>query len=288
MESDESAGYSYLVGKKLEELYQDVFEEIYPQIATQRKGVLSTVIHIILYPEESQAKKICQKCEIYHNDLNDDLSISLDIIGLFTIEPNDKNNLKNKINRIVKEGVKSGRKSFVSNWESEQMKLYQIVVIGCLIVGVIACITYLATKQKKLEIEKEDKTPPPKPKIPKPVALCLVIPASVVRNIIKNNPINISDVEELIDNTLYLLCTNPQDADANQQHLELVNEDIANASENTEVYVRINISDGEEMIGQKIPYILKKKLPLHGQYIVTELACLKYLSNSGLENFNRI
>jgi hypothetical protein len=87
---------------------------------------------------------------------------------------------------------------------------------------------------------------------------------------------------------LYFLCTTPEDATATQQRLELTEEDITTVSEQREIYVTINIADGEEMIGKKVPYILKRNLPPNGQGMVTQLACLKYLSVSGLENFNRI
>ena len=132
------------------------------------------------------------------------------------------------------------------------------------------------------------RVPPPKEKIHKSAALCLIVPASVVGSLKKNNPINSLKIEELIEKALYFLCTSPQDADASQQRLEFANEDISNPSDNTEVYVRININDGEKMIGQTIPYILKKNLPLNERYVVAKLDCIKYLSNSGLENFNRV
>lgn len=274
-------------GESFERLYEEVFVQIYPQIKNQKKGVLSTVIYTILEADKSQAEQVCQHLQIDNNNIEDDLSISLDIIGLFVNNPTDDNQFIKSINKFVKDNIKNGRKSFAGNWEENEMKLYQIVVIGCLIVGVIACLTYLKTRQNKLEPEKDAKTPPPKLKIPQPAALCLVVPASAVRNIKHDRPINVSEIQQLIDNTSYYLCTNPQDANAIQKPLELTDEEITNASENTEVYVRINIDDGEKMIG-KIPYILKKNLPTNGELVITELACLKYLSNSGLEKFNRV
>jgi hypothetical protein len=126
------------------------------------------------------------------------------------------------------------------------------------------------------------------PKGAAPVALCLVVPASVVENVRENSPIDVSGIEKLIDNSLYFLCTTPEDANATWERLERTGEDITTLSEQREIYVRININDGEDMIGKKVPYILKRNLPPNGQGIVTQLDCLKYLSVSGLENFNRI
>jgi hypothetical protein len=120
------------------------------------------------------------------------------------------------------------------------------------------------------------------------VELCLVVPASVVENVKENSPIDVSDIEKLIDNSLYFLCTTPEDANATWELLDRTGADITTVSEQREIYVRINIADGEDMIGKKVPYILKRNLPSNGQGMVTQLACLEYLSVSGLEKFNRI
>jgi hypothetical protein len=119
-----------------------------------------------------------------------------------------------------------------------------------------------------------------------PVALCLVVPSSAVRDVKKDYTINISDIERLIDNSLYFLCTKLEEA--TQLSIETTDEDITNVSEQREIYIRINIANGESMIGKKIPYILKRNLPSNGQGVVRQLACLKYLSVSGLEYFNHI
>lgn len=288
----------FSVGQNIEKLYQKIFEEIYPEIKNQKKGVLSTVIYKILGADNSQAQEVCQFLKIENYALlEDDLSISADIIGLFISDPNKRKEWwKEFLNdRIVqgKEIVKNARKNVGSNWEGNDMKLFQIVVIGCLIVGAVVCIKYLEKVKKEREVRGSREIQPsdsysPPPKIPVPVALCLVVPASVVGNLRNNNPINVSDIENLIDSSLYFLCTSPEDANVTQQRLELTEEDITTVSEQREIYVRINIADGQEMMGKKVPYILKRNLPSNGQGVVKQLACLKYLSVSGLENFNRV
>jgi hypothetical protein len=160
-------------------------------------------------------------------------------------------------------------------------------------VGAIACIKYLEKNKKGGEIGERSKlqpsdSSPPKQKLPQPVALCLVVPASVLGNLKNNNPINVPDIEQLIDNASYFLCTTPDDANVIWSLLDRTDEDITTVSEQREVYVRINIADGEEMIGKKVPYILKRNLPSNGQGVVRQLTCLKYLSVSGLEKFNRV
>lgn len=284
----------FSVGQNIEKLYQENFEEIYPKIKNQKKGVLSTVIYILLGANNLQAKEICQKLKIEdYALLEDDLSISADIIGLFISNPKNQKQWVNDIIQPMKDGVKTVRKNFGSNWEDNDMKLFQIVVIGCLIVGAVVCIKYLEKAKKEREVGdsrqiQPSDISPPRPKVPVPVVLCLVVPASVVGHLRNNNPINVSDIEKLIDSSLYFLCTSPEDAKATQQRLELTDEDITTVSEQREIYVSINIADGEDMIGKKVPYILKRNLASNEQGVVRQLACLKYLSVSGLENFNRV
>jgi hypothetical protein len=284
----------FSVGQNIEKLYQAICEEIYPKIKNQNKGVLSTVIYIILGSDNSQAQEVCQYLKIKdYASLEDDLSISVDIIGLFISNPNNKTQwINDNIIKPGKEMFKNARK-FGSNLEGNDMKLFQIVVIGCLIVGAVVCIKYLEKAKKEREVGKSRQIPPsdispPRPKVSVPVALCLIVPASVVGNLSNNNPINVSDIEKLIDSSLYFLCTTPEDAKATWELLDRTDEDITTVSEQREIYVRINIDDGEEMIGKKVPYILKRNLPSNGQGMVTQLASLKYLSVSGLEKFNRI
>ncbi|PSB38460.1 hypothetical protein C7B69_02925 [filamentous cyanobacterium Phorm 46] len=284
----------FSVGQNIEKLYQRIFEEIYPEIKNQKKGVLSTVIYKILGADNSQAKEVCQSLEIEdYALLEDDLSISADIIGLFISNPNNKTQWIN--DNIIKPGkdiLKNARK-MGSNWEGNDMKLFQIVVIGCLIVGAFVCIKYLEKTKKEREVGDNRKIPPsdsfpPRQKVPVPVALCLVVPASVVGDIRENHTINVSHIEKLIENASYFLCTSHEDANIIQKRLKLTDEDITTVSEQREFYVRIDIAEGQEMIGKKVQYILKRNLPPNGQGTVKELACLEYLSVSGLENFNRV
>ena len=271
-------------GQNLKTVYEQVFEEIYPHIKEGKKGVLSTVIYLIV-PES--ATKICSSFGIDSKALLEhDLLISFDILSLFVSTPNDK---KQQITEQFKEVFKNllDLSKYVEN---NDLKLFQIVVIGCLIVGVPACLIYLNKKPNPKNRLSGSSSPPQKnPQTVSPVSLCLVVPASVLGGNIKENyPINIPDIEKLIDNSSYFLCTDSEQADKIQERLELTEENITNVSEQREVYIRINIADAEEMMGKKVPYILKRNLPANGQGIVRKIACLKYLSVSGLENLNRI
>ncbi|MBD2665354.1 hypothetical protein B6N60_02831 [Richelia sinica FACHB-800] len=282
-------------GQEIEKLYEKVFEEIYPHIKHQKKGILSTVINLIV---SQDAKEICSLLNIDNKaSLEDDLSISSDIVGLFIINPNDKKGLFEKLKEDVKETGKNLRKYFGHKLEDHDMKLFQIVVIGCLIVGVPACIIFIIFRRRSNEQQQGQQERPPIKSVvspppvsnPQPVSLCLVVPASVLsENVNENSPINLSEIETLIDNSSYFLCKKPEEADKIQNILQLTAENINSVSEQREVFIRINIADGEQMLDKKIPYSLKRNLPTHGQGVVKKIACIEYLSVVGLENFNRI
>ncbi len=148
------------------------------------------------------------------------------------------------------------------------------------------------TNQPKLNSSTNRVLVPPHQKkhsVAKIVDLCLIVPASVIGNLSINDKVDKATITNLIDKSLYFLCTDETgERDEILEVLETTNEDIANLSEQREVYVRIKIVGGQEMIGKKVPYILKRNLPTNGESKVTQLACLKYLSVSGLEKFNRI
>ncbi|MEA5620738.1 hypothetical protein VB711_23270 [Cronbergia sp. UHCC 0137] len=176
------------------------------------------------------------------------------------------------------------------------MKLY-LVVIGSLIVGTFACIKYINNNNKNKRIRKakyvaENKVSqisPQKQKDTRPVTLCIIVPALALENVRKNYPIDSEYIKELIDNSLYFLCTDDTyEAKKISELLETTDEDYINVSEQREVYVSIEIDNAEEMIRKKVPYILKRNLPANAKGVVRQLACLKYLSVSGLEKFNRI
>ena len=275
-------------GQNLKTLYEQVFEKVYPHINGHKKGILFTVIHLIV-PENAQEilslSNISDKASV-----EEDLSILSDIIDIFVSTPNGK---KQQITAQFQEVFNNLLD--LSKYENNDLKLFQIVVIGCLIVGVSACLSFLRKAQQSPKnipsnipsnIPLGNSSPPQK----NPQSLCLVIPESVLGGNIKENyPINISEIGKLIDNSAYFLCTNSEHADKIQERLELTEE---NVSEPKEVYIRINIADAEEMMGKKFPYILKRNLPANGIGVVRKIAYLKYLSVSGLESgldeFNRI
>ncbi|MBE9217967.1 hypothetical protein [Dolichospermum flos-aquae] len=276
-------------GQNLKTLYEQVFEKVYPHINGHKKGILFTVIHLIV-PENAQEilslSNISDKASV-----EEDLSILSDIIDIFVSTPNGK---KQQITAQFQEVFNNLLD--LNKYENNDLKLFQIVVIGCLIVGVSACLSFLRKAQQSPKnipsnipsnIPLGNSSPPQKNS--HTASLCLVVPESVLNGNIKENyPINISEIGKLIDNSAYFLCTNSEQADTIQNQLELTEENITKVSEQREVYIRINIADAPGIIGKKFPYILKRNLPANGQGVVRKIACLKYLSVSGLDEFNRI
>ncbi|WYL95870.1 MAG: hypothetical protein HEQ35_20470 [Gloeotrichia echinulata IR180] len=307
--NDGKRGYS--PGQIIEDLYEEVFDTIYKEIENQQIGILSTVIYSILAPDESKAEELCQHFQVKGSgSLNDDLAISSSILSgvIGILHLNGKKQYRyivDKLGEFSKEPLEviNGILDLHKSEEIKKMKLYPIVVIGCLIVGVSYCLIYLQKKKEEQE-EKENRenSSSPRKKVSKRIALCLVLPASVVRNIKRNvtrsirekDPIFVFDIETLIENASYFLCTSAENeatTDIIDRSLSTTNEDIINVSEEREVYVRINIhvDDAEEMIGNKVRYILKTNLPTDERTgTIEKLVCLEYLSVSGLEKFNRV
>lgn len=118
-----------------------------------------------------------------------------------------------------------------------------------------------------------------------PADLCLVVPASIASNFINHSKLKVDELIYLIDNASYFLCTSVKVADANEQNLEITDDNISSDSIR-EVYIRININDGRNMIDQNMRYYLKDNLPIQAYCTVKKLACLENLS--GLEKFNRV
>lgn len=293
-----AANRQYSTGENLEKLYVKVFEQLYPHIESREQGVLPSVIYIILGSEVTHGDEICRYLNIKNRvPLDDEISISTDIFSLFISNPNDKKqqsafgNIIASAKEFMKDGTNKFRKS-ASGFEDHDMKLFQIVVIGCFIVGTLACIRYIQTSTKVRDKGEEaddnqvlDSSPQ---KSLEPVKLCLIVRASVIEDVREGDTISRSKVEELIDECLYFLCVKTHAVSMIEKNLELTDESVLAISEQREVYIRIEVPDGDAMIGKKIPYILKRGLPSTEENIIEELACIKYLSVSGLEVFNHV
>ncbi|WP_219729958.1 hypothetical protein [Sodalinema gerasimenkoae] len=93
------------------------------------------------------------------------------------------------------------------------------------------------------------------------------------------------EICHLIDNCAYFCCLPSRDLDSLEQDLQTTSEPILPDSER-DVYIRIQIEDGGNMIGNSSCYGLKKRLPQTETPVIQECKLLANLS--GREHFNRI
>lgn len=281
-----------MANETLKDIYEKIFNLIYPNIKNQkRRGVLYYVIHELLRTdetEESQADKICNRLDIKKSSrLEDDQKLGKEIIK--TLETYEVTNIR----------LKTDIEGPIPNpLIGEEDKMKWIIVVACTLVGVAACVIYIIEKENKKAQQQTQKTGQRKtsPSSSQPVtqppqaitaALGLVVPASVITNlrVTKNSAIDLQQLEILIDNAAYFFCKNIEDIHSKENRLDQTEEDIPTDG-NQEVYIRINIPNGQDMIDKTSTYILKRNLPSNGQKTVKQLTCLRTLS--GLEDFTRI
>lgn len=268
----------------LKKIYNKVFEEvkINPQIKGLERGVLYNVIAIILGEENLYAAQdICHSLNIKSSAEGDDEIIKELITEVFIDRQVLSQNIPGK-DWVVKSSLK-GNQAF----KNEEEKMEWVIVAACALVGVYFCNQYLKKIQQQKANQKKGIAAESKPApLPIPAALCLNVPASVVSNLKVDARVSFDKLPYLIDNASYFLCTRIEDAISNEKRLErLLDQNIASDSRR-DVYIRININDGQQLIDNKIRYKLKENLPIHAEYVVKEKVCLRNLS--GLEEFNRI
>ncbi|MEH2263004.1 hypothetical protein [Nostoc sp.] len=277
-----------MVNENLKSLYDEVFIKIRPQIKEMNRGILYKSIQIILEEEQSETQEktleICNHLAIRPNAYRDeDEEILKDLVDAVFI--NRQVIIRNMPGQDLIKHISKTVNQTLSNSE-ENMKW--IVVAACTLVGVLYCRQYLgknkqqkAKFQQKIEKAKQQVVPLE----PIPADLCLIVPASIASNLKNGSNLTIDELTNLIDNASYFLCTNVKTAESNEEKLETT-EDYISSDSRREVYIKISIYDGQNLIGQKIPYYLKANLPKHTLYMIKQLAYLKNLS--GLEKFIRI
>jgi len=258
-------------------LYEQVANNVHDQIKGTERGILYKTIQIIVCekqsPSQEQTRKICDYFGIkYNSDKDEDKKIIDNLLDAMIID-----------NRISKESAKFfvNKLGGVMEW-----------------IFIAAAFTFVGLFYYKQNLDKnplEKRTPnkavegtkeQPSSSLPIPADLCLVVPASIASKFRNSSNLSVNELTHLIDNASYFLCTTVKVADSNEQNLEIMtNEDIPPDS-TREVYIRININDGRNLIDKNIARYLKKDLPPQAQCKLKKIDCLKNLS--GLENFNRI
>lgn len=254
-------------------LYNQVCNNIYPQI--NGRGRLYKTIQIIVGEEQllhqEKTKKIC---------------------GYFGIEPHankdeDKKIINDLLDGILRDAQINNVIAIIAKVINQGVNMEWIFVAAAFTFVGLFLYKQTIDKKEQAKIKPAVQEIKEQPIFLPPISasLCLVVPASIASNFINRSTLKIDELTYLIDNASYFLCTTVEVADSNEQNLEITDENISPDSRR-EVYIRINMNDGRNMIDKKIPYYLKTNLPLQAQCTVKKLACLENLS--GLEKFNRI
>ncbi|HEY9631577.1 MAG TPA: hypothetical protein V6C84_30160 [Coleofasciculaceae cyanobacterium] len=285
-----------MADQNLKEVYDQILKEVskHPEVQGRGRGLLHKTIQIILGEEDSDvqgnSQEICEQFGITSSaDENSDFEILAKVNEIFIDRfPSPEGMNSNPIFSQVKSFVTSGSTRISQLFSSKEKKMEWIILAACTLIGLYYSRKWLQNAQPNRllggERVRQQPTLPP----PIPAALCLIVPAYVVSKLYKDSNLEVGELIELIDNTSYFLCTNPKEATLNEESLlELTNEDILpDTDSQREVYLRVDINDGRDLIGKKIPYILKTNLPANAQFIIKKRNCLKDLS--GLEKFNRV
>jgi len=283
--------------KGIKEIYGQVIEEVRkdPQIQSLKRGRLYKVIQIILREEYSENQEktqaICSPLGITPNSHeDDDYKVIKDLAETFFIDKQPFAENRNPLKKMISATLTQLRK--IEQQLSDNNKVEFLLLAACVLVGVFFCIQYLAAKQRNTEQQQKPKqvgiSPSPlSSPISVSAALCLIVPAKIVSSLQVGSVLSANEVEDLINNTSYFLCTTPEAANQNEQNLILTSDCISPDSQR-EVYLRIDINDSQDLIDKKTTYTLKTNLPdnENEEFIIKKLNCLKNLS--GLAVFNRI
>ena len=257
-------------------LYEQVANNVHAQIKGTERGILYKTIQIIVFekqsPSQEQTRKICDYFGIKSNsDKDEDKKIIYSLLDAMIIDDQIFNKTAkffvNKLGGVMEWIFVAAAFTFVGLFYYKQ--------------NLDKNQPQKRTPNKAFEGTKEQPSSP----LPIPADLCLVVPASIASNFRNSSNLAVNELTHLIDNASYFLCTTVKVADSHEQNLEMTKEDIPPDS-TREVYIRININDGRNLIDKNIARYLKKDLPPQAQCKLKKLACLKNLS--GLENFNRI
>jgi hypothetical protein len=286
-------------------IYSEVFNEVklHPQIQRLERGLLYKIIQIILeeeqFPSQEKTRKVCNQFGIETNacreEDNNKVFEILEGIQITSIEEIPIIKFIEEM-PIIKEipGItfildffKSMTPRSQPLFINEEERMEWFVVAACVIIGAFfgrQCLK--STQQEGVQRQKADATKSPSLSPPPiPAALCLIIPARMASVLQIGSCLCASDVEDLIDQASYFLCTEAGTTQFYEQRLELTDEEILPDSQR-EVYIRFNFSNGQDLIDQKTRYALKVHLPANANFVIKKRACLKSLSK--VEAFNRI
>jgi hypothetical protein len=284
----------------LNDLYASLFQQLKndPNVQNFENGILYNAIQMVLGEKQPQEKiqEIFNNYGIKPDNLrNDDLKISLKIILdsnliLWQLIIPFYENFKEKINSLqslmIPLFTQTAKQIPIPNRNIKEKEM-ELIFAAAIILAALLLVwkVYLDPKAKQNTIVEE---PIQKSTLSSSSSgsaeLCLVILASIANGV--RYVLSRDELITLISNASYFLCTDFDTANRNQEKLNMAEDEEILPNSNREVYIRIKIDNGGNMIGQKMPYSLKTNLPENVQGTVEKRACLRDFS--GLENFNRV
>lgn len=256
------------------------FKEIYDFANHQEKGILYKCIFKILSNKHGFATQLCKDFQIDSNALIED----------------DVTNIGNLIRSIIDVAIPT---SFIDHFirfsvtalfniqNEEVKKMKKILLIVAIAFGLVGIYYLLTQNKKRLNlVENEDNTETQEFTSFQPVSLCLILSSSAISNLQLGKRLDVSDLKYIIDNALYFKCVENHNIETIENSLVFTNDSVEYADEMTRVYIRININESNNMIGNNSQYKIKNSLQPTTKGKVEKISCLKYLS--GLSNFHEI
>jgi hypothetical protein len=284
----------------LEEIYSRVFRHVYPQVKDLRQGILYKTIKIILGEETIQTRektpRICNYIGITAtSSIEDDYRIVNELVNSVFINRVEKIHevgpqIFSDFIEFTKPFIQQIR-NFISRFFlkvflkqddiNEEEKMKWIVIAACALVGLYFCIQYLNRNKQRGEEHLQSQSI----LLLEPADLCLVVLASIASAFKDHSELTMDELKYLIGKSSYFLCTTVDDADLIEENLDITDEYISSDS-NREVFIRVNLDKGSNLVGERTPYALKEKLQPNTTCVITQMACLDSLS--GLESLNLV
>jgi len=273
-------------------IYEQVYNKLKknPNVLGVKRGKLYAIICEILGESDLQSRqqitqKICNEVKVSPNNrLDDDLKVIEELLSEVFIERSIPEIISTGV-AIVKNFTNPSTVSF--NQNEDNMKL--LVIVACILVGVYFCIQYLDSNTQKKNVStrspnSSEKTPPTPPTLPIPAKLCLIVPASSVSTFQIDSYLDGKSLKMLINSASYFLSKSPKQVENIETKLDFSTESIPQDSPK-EVYIRVEIKNGREMLDKETRYEIKENVQDSEQYKIEDIRCLWTLS--GLESFIR-
>lgn len=265
--------------------------QIHSQIKSEKRGVLYKVINL-LEKDEVQAKKVCEYFGVETNSyMKDDFSIIYDNIGKIFFDPVldtvrksfliDKIDIFSLSSRLEKSVF---TELFPKLEEKTQMEFLIFAAFILLSGFTLVKSKSSAQGQQQKELPKPRETPIISPKQPIPTSICLVVPASEVFGLTVGYLIDRNQIIRLIDSSSDFLCMAQKEAE--NLLIDIDMNQTALPDSKLDFYIRIDISDGQNIIGKETKYVIKRDLLPNIRGEIKKLGLLESISS--VSSFNRI